>query len=65
MERTAEGLGEEEYVFKPTPVSNNAQWQLNHISRIVNIAPPNNQGVAEYKPLTLPSAPNQHQQYRI
>ena len=40
LERTAEGLGEEKYVFKPTPVSNNAQWQLNHTSRIVNIAPP-------------------------
>ena len=36
LERACEGLTPEEYKFKPTPVSNSIQWQLNHISRIVN-----------------------------
>ena len=36
LERACENLSPEEYKFKPTPVSNSVQWQLNHISRIVN-----------------------------
>lgn len=51
VERTMEGLGEEEYRFKPTPVSNSVQWQLNHISRIVNVSLPQRiKGVTEYTP---------------
>ena len=51
VERTVEGLGEEEYRFKPTPVSNSVQWQLNHISRIVNVSLPQRiKGVTEYTP---------------
>ena len=51
LERTVEGLGEEEYRFKPTPVSNSVQWQLNHISRIVSISLPRLiKGVTEYTP---------------
>ena len=44
-------LGEEEYKWKPTEVSNSVQWQLNHISRIINVALPRLiKGVAEYIP---------------
>jgi len=51
LERTVEGIGDDEYRFKPTPVSNNVQWQLNHISRIVNISIPRLiKGVTEYTP---------------
>jgi hypothetical protein len=51
LERSCEALTEEEYKFKPTPVSNNIQWQLNHISRIVNAALPRLiKGVSEYTP---------------
>lgn len=51
LERTIENLGDEEFKYKPTPVSNSIQWQLNHISRIINTALPRLvKGVAEYKP---------------
>ena len=51
LERTVEGIGDDEYRFKPTPVSNNVQWQLNHVSRIVNISIPRLiKGVTEYTP---------------
>jgi uncharacterized damage-inducible protein DinB len=44
-------LGEEEYKWKPTEVSNSVQWQLNHISRIVSISLPRLiKGVTEYTP---------------
>ena len=47
-------LGEEEYKWKPTEVSNSVQWQLNHISRIINVALPRLiKGVAEYTPEDL------------
>lgn len=36
LERACENLTPEEYKYQPTPVSNSVQWQLNHISRIVN-----------------------------
>ena len=55
LERTVEGLSEEEYRFKPTPVSNSVQWQLNHVSRIVNISIPRLiKGVTEYTPKGWP-----------
>jgi uncharacterized damage-inducible protein DinB len=55
LERTVEDLGEEEYRFKPTPVSNSVQWQLNHISRIVNISIPRLvKGVTDYTPKGWP-----------
>jgi uncharacterized damage-inducible protein DinB len=56
LERTCENLTEEEYKFKPTPVSNSVQWQLNHISRIVNTALPRLiKGVEEYTPEGWPA----------
>ena len=55
LERTIEGIGEEEYRFKPTPVSNSVQWQLNHISRIANISIPRLiKGVTDYTPKGWP-----------
>lgn len=51
LERTCENLGEEEFKYTPTPVSNSIQWQLNHISRIVNTSLPRLiKGVTEYTP---------------
>lgn len=51
LERTCEILEEEEFKYTPTPVSNSIQWQLNHISRIVNTTLPRLiKGVAEYTP---------------
>lgn len=38
LERVSQNLTDEEFKFKPTPVSNSVQWQLNHISRIINSA---------------------------
>ncbi|MFH1178888.1 MAG: DinB family protein [Candidatus Bathyarchaeota archaeon] len=55
LERACENLGAEEYKFKPTPVSNSTQWQLNHISRIVNISLPRLiKGVTDYTPKGWP-----------
>ncbi len=55
LERACEGLTEEEYKFKPTPVSNSVQWQLNHISRILNTALPSRiKGVEQYTPKGWP-----------
>ena len=55
LERTLEGLGDDEFKFKPTPVSNSVQWQLNHISRIVNTSLPRLiKGVTEYTPKGWP-----------
>jgi len=51
LERACENLTEEEFKFKPTPVSNSVQWQLNHISRIINIALPSRiKGIERYTP---------------
>ena len=51
LERTCENLTVEEFKYNPTPVSNSIQWQLNHISRIVNAALPRLiKGVTEYVP---------------
>ncbi len=56
LERACENLSAEEYKFKPTPVSNSVQWQLNHISRIVNTALPRLiKGVEEYAPEGWPA----------
>jgi uncharacterized damage-inducible protein DinB len=55
LERTCENLGDEEFKYKPTPVSNSIQWQLNHISRIINTALPRLiKGVTEYTPKGWP-----------
>jgi uncharacterized damage-inducible protein DinB len=44
-------LGAEEYKWEPTAVSTSVQWQLNHISRIINVALPRLiKGVTEYTP---------------
>ena len=56
LERACENLTEEEFKFKPTPVSNSVQWQLNHISRIINSALPRLiKGVEQYTPEGWPA----------
>jgi hypothetical protein len=40
LKRTVEGISEKEYLFKPTEVSNSIQWNLNHLSRILNLSIP-------------------------
>jgi len=40
LDRHVENLGEKEYTYKLTPESNNIQWILNHLSRIVNVSIP-------------------------
>ena len=51
LQRTCTDLDEEEFKFKPTTVSNSIQWQLNHISRIINTALPRLiKGLNEYNP---------------
>lgn len=40
LKKTLEGLTQEESEWKPTPESNNIVWQLNHLSRIININMP-------------------------
>lgn len=51
LERACNEMGAEEYKWQPTKVSNSVQWQLNHISRIVNTALPKLiKGVDEYAP---------------
>jgi uncharacterized damage-inducible protein DinB len=56
LERTAEGLTDEEYKFKPTAASNSAQWQLNHVSRILNSSLISRiKGVEQYAPEGWPA----------
>lgn len=51
LERVCKELGDEEYKWQPTKASTSVQWQLNHISRIINVALPRLiKGVAEYTP---------------
>ncbi|MCW4051115.1 MAG: DinB family protein [Candidatus Bathyarchaeota archaeon] len=51
LNRTVEGISEEEYTFKPTKVSNSIQWNLNHLSRITNLSIPRIcKGNPEYTP---------------
>jgi uncharacterized damage-inducible protein DinB len=38
--KTVEGVTQEESEWKPTPESNNIIWQLNHLSRIINLNMP-------------------------
>ncbi|RLI34123.1 hypothetical protein DRO66_09360 [Candidatus Bathyarchaeota archaeon] len=38
--KTIKELSEEEAKWKPTTVSNNIEWQLNHLSRITNLSMP-------------------------
>jgi uncharacterized damage-inducible protein DinB len=40
LDRHVENLGEKEFTYKLTPESNNIQWILNHLSRIVNVSLP-------------------------
>lgn len=40
LQKTTEGLTQEEAEWKPTPESNNIVWQLNHLSRIINLNMP-------------------------
>jgi len=40
LHKTIEGLTQEESEWKPTPESNNIVWQLNHLSRIINLNMP-------------------------
>lgn len=40
LDRTLEGLEEKEFNWKPTEASNDIQWILNHLSRIVNVTIP-------------------------
>ena len=56
LENACKDLTPEEYKFKPTPVSNSVQWQLNHIARIVNTALPSRiKGVESYAPEGWPA----------
>jgi len=49
--RTIKGLTEEEMRWKPTEVSNNIEWILNHMARISNLSLPRIiKGDPEYKP---------------
>ncbi len=51
LERVCKETGEEEYKWQPTKASNSVQWQLNHISRIINVALPRLiKGLEEYTP---------------
>ncbi len=55
LERSIKEMGEEEYRWKPTEVSNSVQWQLVHISRIINNAIPKIvTGDMEFNPANLP-----------
>jgi uncharacterized damage-inducible protein DinB len=40
LDRHVENLGEKEFLYRLTPESNNIQWLLNHMSRIVNVSIP-------------------------
>lgn len=40
FERTVEGLTEKEMAWKPTEVSNNIEWILNHMARISHLSLP-------------------------
>lgn len=60
LKRVCKDLGEEEYKWKPTEVSNSVQWQLLHISRIINIALPRIiKGIKEYTPEGWPDDYNE------
>ncbi len=60
LKRVCKDLGEEEGKWKPTEVSNNVQWQLRHISRIINLALPRIiKGVEEYTPEGWPENYNE------
>ena len=51
VESSCNDLSDEEYKWTPTKVSTSVQWQLNHISRIINVALPRLiKGVTEYTP---------------
>ena len=51
VETSCNDLSDEEYKWQPTKVSTSVQWQLNHISRIINVALPRLiKGVTDYTP---------------
>ena len=51
VESSCKDIPAEEYKWQPTKVSTSVQWQLNHISRIVNVALVRLiKGVEEYTP---------------
>lgn len=55
VESSCNDLSDEEFKFQPTKVSTSVQWQLNHISRIINVALPRLiKGVTEYTPKGWP-----------
>jgi len=56
LDRHVENLGEKEYLYRLTPESNNIQWLLNHMSRIVNISIPRIvKGDSNYSPKGWPA----------
>ena len=56
LDRHVENLGEKEFMYKLTPESNNIQWLLNHMSRIVNISIPRIvKGDSNYSPKGWPA----------
>jgi cell fate (sporulation/competence/biofilm development) regulator YlbF (YheA/YmcA/DUF963 family) len=40
LQRTLEGIDEKEFNYRLTEASNDIQWILNHLSRIVNLSLP-------------------------
>lgn len=55
LKRTVDGISEQEYLFKPTEVSNSIQWNLNHLSRIMNLSIPRIcMGDSKYSPEDWP-----------
>jgi uncharacterized damage-inducible protein DinB len=55
LNRAVEELRDEEYTWRPTEVSNNIQWIMNHLSRITNLSLPRIiKGDPEYTPKGWP-----------
>ena len=55
IDRTLNGIEDKHLAWKPTEVSNNIGWQLNHMSSIANVALPRIiTGNQEYKPAGWP-----------
>lgn len=55
LERTLEGIDEKEFNYRLTEASNDIQWILNHLSRIVNLSLPRIvKGDPDYAPVNWP-----------
>ena len=55
LERTVEGIDEKEFNYRLTEASNDIQWILNHLSRIVNLSIPRIvKGDPDYTPAKWP-----------